>query len=249
MIFDFDDAIFLGEKRQKHIEWVCKNAAWVTVGNEYLAEFVRKVTDRVTVIPSVVDADKYRPAWHESVQTQLRVGWLGSDLSIRETLFPYIDMLSRLQRRIGFQFVIVSKPEPRLPSADLNWQYVEWSPSIEENIAEYLDVGLMPLVDDEFQRGKCGMKILQYMAGGIPAIASPIGVNRNIIQHGVTGFLANSEAEWGAAIEALQKSPALRGKIGQAGRQHCEQNYSLKVWLPKLLTVLEKVAVRKATSG
>jgi len=243
VIFDFDDAIFLGETRKNHIEWICQHAAWVTVGNETLAQFARNVTDRVTIIPSVIDAEKYVPSRHDFISNPVRVGWLGSDLSIRETLFQYLDMFSRLQQQLGFEFVIVSKPRPELPaSSDLRWRYMEWSPSVEENISEHLDIGLMPLVDDEFQRGKCGMKLLQYMGGALPTIATPLGANCDIVQHGKTGFLANSEAEWHDAIDAFMRSPALRKEFGMKGRSLCEKNYSIQAWVPKLLEILDRVA-------
>ena len=94
VIFDFDDAIFLGAGREKHIEWICRNAAWVTAGNERLAAFARKLTDRVTVIPSVVEVERYEPARHDPIRDPVRVGWLGSNLSIEQTLFHYLEMFS-----------------------------------------------------------------------------------------------------------------------------------------------------------
>ena len=243
VIFDFDDAIFLGASREKRIEWICRNAAWVTAGNERLAAFARKVTDRVTVIPSVVEVEKYERARHDSIRDPVRVGWLGSNLSIEQTLFHYLEMFSRLQERLGFEFVIASKPRPKLPvGAGLRWSYVEWSPAVEENISRHIDIGLMPLVDEEFQRNKCGMKIVQYMAGALPVVVSPLGVNREMIERSGAGFLANSESEWHEAIAALVRAPALRKDMGTRGRAYCESNYSLRVWLPTLLEILDRVA-------
>jgi glycosyltransferase involved in cell wall biosynthesis len=243
VIFDFDDAIFLGEERRNHIEWVCRHAAWVTAGNERLADFARKVTNRVTVIPSVVDFARYKPSPHDAAPRRVRVGWMGSDLSIRETLFQYLDMLAGLQRQLDFDFVIVSKPRRELPAGSgLRWHFVEWSPQVEENIGQHFDIGLMPLLDDEYQRGKCGMKILQYMAGAIPVIASPVGVNRNFIEHGRTGFLAGSEAEWYDTLRALTASAALRRELGMNGRVFCDEHYSLRIWLPLLLEIFDRVA-------
>lgn len=248
VVFDFDDAIYLGDERREHIGWICRHAAWVTPGNETLAAFAREFTDRVTVVPSTVPVERYelhpdcggrapRPAGGP-----LRVGWLGSDLSIRETLFTRWDLLGRLQREIGFEFVICSKPRPTPPAGPLRWQYIEWSPAVEERIARHIDIGIMPLVDDAFQRGKCGMKLLQYMAAGLPVVASPVGINTTIVVPGETGLLASTDAEWQAALAALAAQPDLRQRMGRAGRARCEQSYATGPWAARLLEIFDRVA-------
>lgn len=240
VLFDFDDAIFLGEKA-RHVEWMCRHAAWTTAGNEYLARFARRFTDRVTVLPTVVDLSTYVPVSGARTTGPLRLGWCGSDLSIRETLFPYLPMLARLQSRLGFAFVIVSAPRPRLPDCGLRWEYVRWTPDVERRLGLHMDIGIMPLVDDEFQRGKCGLKLLQYMAAAIPTIASPVGVNGQIVMHGATGYLAQTEAEWGDAISRLGGSARHREELGRAGYAHCERHYSLARWFPVLLQLVEEL--------
>ncbi|MDX2167210.1 MAG: glycosyltransferase family 4 protein [Deltaproteobacteria bacterium] len=242
VVFDFDDAIYLGDKRA-HIEWICRRAAWVTAGNATLAEFARQYTDRVTLLPTVVDPLRY--ALHDAGDVMptapLRVGWLGSDLSIRETLYPHWKMLGRLQHALGFEFVICSRPRPQPPSDALRWSFLEWSPRAEEAIGRHLDVGVMPLVDNEFQRGKCGLKLLQYMAAGLPVIASPVGINRALVQAD-TGFLATGEHEWHAALRALLVSPERRIALGRAGRARCERDFSLRGWVGTLHEILSNVA-------
>ena len=241
VIFDFDDTIFLGNKAP-HIRWICRHAAWVTAGNEHLAQFARQVTDKVTVLPTVVEVERYAPKQHLPSGRPIQVGWCGSYLSIRETLYPYAAMFARLQAQLGFEFVIISRPKPRLPDCGLTWTYVEWSEETEPQIAAHIDIGIMPLIDNEYQRGKCGLKILQYMAAGVPAIASPVGINSQLIQHGERGFLATDEAEWFSAIEALMSDQRLRQDLGHAGRAYCERHYSLKQWLPVLLRLLQQVS-------
>lgn len=243
VIFDFDDVIFLGHKAP-HIEWICRHAAWVTAGNEHLAAFARRVTDTVTVLPTVVEVEKYAGKEHSPDRESIVVGWCGSDQSIRETLLPHVSMFSRLQSQLGFEFVIISKPRPVIPDCGLKWTYVEWSEAVERQMAGYIDIGVMPLVDDEFQKGKCGLKLLQYMAAGIPAVASPVGVNSQIIQHGERGFLAATESEWFSAMRVLMADHRLREQFGRAGRIHCETYYSVRAWLPVLLELFEKVASR-----
>jgi glycosyltransferase involved in cell wall biosynthesis len=237
VIFDFDDAIHLGAK-EAHVAWICERAAWVTAGNRLLAEVARRYTDRVSVLPTSVDTDSYVRASSRR-EGPLRVGWLGSDLSIRETLCPFADTFARLQAAIGFDVVVVSKPRPALPEVGLTWRFIEWSPQVETRIADLFDVGIMPLQDDAFQRGKCGCKLLQYMAAGLPAVASPVGVNTRLLAEG-RGFLARSFDDWGDAL-ARVRDRSVRDARGAAGRAFVEREYSLNVWFPRLLEIVECV--------
>lgn len=244
VVFDFDDAIYLGAQRHSHIAWICRHAGWVTAGNARLVDFARQFTDRVTLLPSVVDTRRY--AVHADADaTPLRVGWLGSDLSIRETLYPHWELFGRLQEQLGFEFVICSRPRPEPPPGSLRWRYLEWSPQAEEQIGRHIDVGVMPLLDTEFQRGKCGLKLLQYMAGGLPVVASPIGVNRELVRSGENGFLAESEDDWRTALTALRDSAARRRDFGRAGRRRCERDFSLTGWADTLQEILRRVAAMR----
>jgi hypothetical protein len=241
VVFDFDDAVFVGPNEEA-VAWMCRNAAWVTPGNAYLADFARRHTDRVTVVPTVIDTRRYRVSEPASDATaRVRVGWSGSDQSIRAALFPSLPMLQELQKRLDFEFVIITNSRPTLPVSDFRWTFVPWKAEEEGEIGRFMDVGLMPLVDDTFQRGKCGLKLLQYMAAGLPTVASPVGVNAEITLQGSTGFLATAPQEWGSAMESLVRSHALRLAMGRAGRRRCEEEYSLNRWLPELLNIFERV--------
>jgi glycosyltransferase involved in cell wall biosynthesis len=241
LIFDLDDAIYLGSSR-KAVAQLASQAAVVVAGNRTLANAVSEWSDTVKVIPTVVDPNAYKPAPTEPNGARMRVGWIGSDYSIRETLFPYLEMLSVLQNEIGFEFIIVSGPRPILPTSDIRYRFVAWSPVVETEIAALFDVGIMPLVDDSLQRAKCGAKLLQYMAAGLPVIASPIGVNRSIVTPGLNGFLAADSGGWRAALQELAADTALRRRLGAAGRARIEADYSLERWLPVWLQLLEGVA-------
>lgn len=238
VVLDFDDTIHLGRKAA-HFARAAAGAAWITAGNENLLAVARKWTDRVSLLPTVIDTARYPAPPGVRADVPLRVGWLGSDLSIRETLFPFLPMLGELQAELGFEFVVVSRPRRELPGTRLHWRFVEWSPDVEARIAEFFDVGIMPLVDDEFQRGKCGCKLLQYMAAGIPAIASPVGVNASILADG-RGFAAGDPQGWGEALLRL-RDPGLRAELGLRGRAYVERAYSVRAWLPHLLDVLDGV--------
>jgi glycosyltransferase involved in cell wall biosynthesis len=241
VVFDFDDAIFLGPD-ERSVAWMCANAAWVTPGNEYLAAFARRHSSRVTVLPTVIDTGRYEVATPRKNDQPVRVGWSGSDGSIAVTLFPYLPMLEALQERLGFEFVIITNTPPRLPASKLRFSFVPWKADEEGMLARHMDIGLMPLVDNPFQRGKCGLKLLQYMAAGLPTVASPVGVNAEITIHGETGFLARTADEWSTALEAMIGSLELRTALGLAGRKRCVAEYSVSRWLPQLIGILERVA-------
>ena len=241
VIFDFDDAIFLGGK-EAHAAWICRRAAWVTAGNADLADFARRFTDRVSVLPTVIDTEAYARAAVRPAGSPFRIGWCGSDLSIRQTLFPHLDLLARLQSRFGFEFVIMTKPRPRLPETSLRWTFEEWNENKETRLASYFDAGIMPLTSDEYQRFKCGCKLLQYMASGLPSVASPVGINSRLIEAGRSGFLAETEDEWFQAVERLMSDGPMRSEMGSAGRAYVAKEYSLQVWLPVLLELLNRVA-------
>ena len=243
VVFDFDDAIFLGEKAD-HIGRICERAAWVTVGNESLAAFARQFTPRVTVIPTAIDTSLYHGGPDRATATTgaLRIGWLGSSQSIAQTLYPHVGMVAELQRELDFEFVIVSKPRPEPPRHGLRWTYVEWSPLVETQIANHFDVGIMPLIDEPYQRGKCGCKLLQYMAAGLPAVASPVGINKELLGGGDRGFAASEPTEWRRALAALMDDPGLRNRLGRVGRQFVAEHYSVDRWFPDFLSVIEQVS-------
>jgi glycosyltransferase involved in cell wall biosynthesis len=244
VVFDFDDAIFAFPKTEPMVRWMCQHAAWVTPGNEYLADYARRYTSRVTVVPTVIDTDRYsthlRPDGGNG--QPVRVGWSGSDQSIGATLAPCLELLAYAQQQLHFEFVVITNSRPKLPRTDLRWTFRPWSPDGEGELASELDVGIMPLVDDGFQRGKCGLKLLQYMAAGLPAVASPVGVNRQIVLQGRTGFLAETPDQWYQALRALVTSAALRTEMGAAGRERCLEEYSLNRWAPALFQLLDRVS-------
>ncbi|MCB1741409.1 MAG: glycosyltransferase family 4 protein [Gammaproteobacteria bacterium] len=240
VLFDFDDMIWLGA-RHAHVAWMCRHAAWVTAGNATLAGFARQYTSSVTLLPTVVDVSTYPPAVPGASSVPVRLGWLGSGFSIDQTLVPHLPMFAYLQRRLDFELVIVSAPRPRIDQPGLRWRWIPWSPRTETRIGELFDIGIMPLVDTPFQRGKCGTKLLQYMAAALPAIASPVGMNREIIGRSGAGMLAATTDEWRDAIMQLG-DPAMRERLGLAGRAYCTEHYHLDRWTSVMLELLQRVA-------
>lgn len=245
-VFDFDDAIFIGP-HEKQVRWLCAHSFWVTPGNDYLASYARRFTDRVTVIPTVIDTDKYVPRSYANSQPDcVRVGWSGSDQSIHATLFPHLPMLARLQARIDFELVVITNTKPTLPVSGLRWTFHPWCQEEEPFLESKMDIGIMPLVDDEFQKGKCALKLLQYMAAGLPTVGSPVGVNKEVVLQGVTGMLASTEDDWHRSLETLIRSKMARCSMGCSGREHCGKNYSIHRWLPVLTNIFDSVREKNA---
>ncbi|MDB6121290.1 MAG: hypothetical protein JWQ71_283 [Pedosphaera sp.] len=244
-VFDFDDALFVG-RRERIVRWMCLNSYWVTPGNEYLAKYARQFTDRVTVIPTVIDTDSCTARSYEGAKFNgtLRIGWSGSDQSITPTLLPYLPMLEALQRQMNFELVVITNTEPKLPTTSLRWKFIPWKAEEEPLLQSKFDIGIMPLADNPFQKGKCALKLLQYMAAGLPTVASPVGVNSDVVLHGTTGLLAKTETEWHDALKGLLKNAELRASLGQEGRKRCEEEYSINRWLPVMLDIFGRCAER-----
>lgn len=243
VVYDLDDAIFVGKRGEKMVRWLCQNASWITPGNDYIADYARQFNDRITIIPTVIDTDACAVRSYKNSEPSkiLRVGWSGSDQSITETLLPYLGMIYRLQQRVDFELVVITNTKPKLPIPELHWRFVPWTHETECVLESQFDIGIMPLKDDPFQKGKCALKLLQYMAAGLPTVASPVGVNATVVQHCQTGMLAKTETEWHQALEFLISSPDARATLGLAGRKRCEADYSIKRWLPVMLQIFAKV--------
>ena len=248
LIFDFDDAIFLHSRiyanfwdRFKNLEKpaeVARIAHHVVVGNDYLREYALHYSPHVTTLPTVVDTDLYTPRSQASMTQTLTVGWIGTPSSAR-----YIEWLAPALRRVA------ARTDVRLHCVGISpflltgvsAHFTPWNLASEVPDLKNFDIGVMPLFDDDEARGKCGLKLLQYMAMKIPAVASPVGVNTEILQNNANGLLASQESEWVDALTRLATDPNLRSRLGGAGRATVEEGYSLRVMAPRLLSILEQV--------
>jgi glycosyltransferase involved in cell wall biosynthesis len=234
VIFDFDDAIFLlhTTEANRRFGWlkfpgktatICGLSAHVVAGNSYLADYARRYNSRVTVIPSSVDADRYRPAGKSNPQGRVVVGWMGSSTS-QTHLEMFASLFAELAARRDIELRVVSDREPVLPGVPFTWR--RWSAATEVQDLAQFDIGIMPMPDDPWSRGKCAMKALLYMSVGVPTVCSAVGANCDVIQHGENGFLAATNEDWIEHLEALIDSAQLRQRVGAAGRQTIEQRYS-----------------------
>lgn len=248
-VYDFDDAVFhaydshayrlvrffLGRK----IERVIADAYRVIAGSHYLFEYTRRVNTRCKLLPTVVDITRYHVRRDETISApQFIIGWIGSPSTTRylEVLAPVFE---ELKRRISYRLIVVGGTASALLPVDTEVR--PWREETEVDDLLSFDVGIMPMVDELWARGKCGYKLLQYMACGLPVIASDIGENRYIVDDTEAGFLAITTDDWLRAFITLASDPALREKMGQRGRARIEKDYSLQTMAPKLLAILQDV--------
>ena len=235
IIYDFDDAIFVlhTTDANRRFAWlkfprktasICRISRHVVVGNSYLADYARKYNQQVTVVPTSVDIDRYRPRAGNRTNGRFVVGWTGSSTS-QTYLEAFVPVLRRLIALGNVELRVHSDREPVLPGVPYEWR--PWSAENEiEELAEF-DIGIMPMPDEEFALGKCAMKALLYMAMGIPAVCSAIGANLEVIQNGENGLLASTPEEWISHIEKLIADPSLVQRLGAAGRKTVEERYSM----------------------
>lgn len=238
IIYDFDDAIWLTDKQEGRVEkvlrWrskvkpICRWSYRVSCGNEYLAAYAKKFNARVTVNPTTIDTESvHDPALfpNNPITDKVVIGWTGSHSTLKylELIVPVIQKLQALFATVDF--LVIANQKPNLNLSRLT--FIKWKKETEAADLSRIDIGVMPLPDDEWTRGKCGFKALQYMAMQIPCVASPVGVNTKIIDHGRNGFLATQEAEWFACLEQLIRNPSLRQTLGKAGREKVTAHYSV----------------------
>lgn len=242
LIFDFDDAIHL-PPREKKLRRILPHFAWVTPGNEYLAEFARQVNHDVSILPTVVDTDYYHPV-KERQPGPIRIGWSGSQANLQTHLQLIAKHVIALAERVEFEFIVIADVPPKLHLPGVKWRYIPWTTQTELEGLQQIDIGVMPLEDKPYERGKCGLKAIQYMGVGIPALVSPVGVNKDIVIHGENGFHCTDDEDWLFYLQLLLQDSKLRQQLGSAGRSHVEKNYSIKSQLPKIINIFEEVAGR-----
>jgi glycosyltransferase involved in cell wall biosynthesis len=243
-VFDFDDAIFHNRwgLEARKIRAIIDRVAHVVVGNAYLAEFVGK-PEKTSIIPTVVDETRYTP--RADPDGPFTLVWTGMSHNLRE-LAPYTEAIARvLGETRGRLVVIADRLDPthlRTPLGSLEAEFVPWSPETEVAALSAGHVGLMPLADTRYNRGKCAFKLIQYMARAIPVVASPVGANCEVVRHGIDGFHASSTTDWEDALLALARDRDLRVRMGREGRARVEATYSVSAAVPQILDVLKAVA-------
>lgn len=249
LIFDFDDAIFVPyvSPANRYLSWlkqpsktrtICRLASHVMAGNSYLAQYAATVNNRVTIVPTTIDTEKYYFSERRSTEEPPVIVWSGSFSTVQH-LDTLREALQRLAQQESFRLRVIGTPNYKLEGVEV--ESMSWRAQTEVEDLVTADIGIMPLPDDRWSKGKCGLKALQYMALGIPTICSPVGVNSEIIQDGKNGMIAGTEDEWITRFTQLLRSPELRNTLGRAGRKTVETKYSAVVQAPRVFNIFDSV--------
>lgn len=257
IVFDFDDAIWLNDTSEgnANLDWlkkpsktasIIKIADLVLAGNSYLANYAKLFNPRIEVMPTTIDTNYHKRIIGIQKKSSICIGWTGTSTTLKhfETIIPVLKKIKELFGEKIYFKVIVNFPY-RL--AELKIEATQWSAEKEIEDLTEIDIGIMPLPDDEWSKGKCGFKGLQYMALEIPTIMSPVGVNSEIINDGENGFLASTEEDWINKLSLLIEDEDLRVKLGKAGQKTVEDNYSVNSFKDKYVQYfLNLLEIKKA---
>jgi glycosyltransferase involved in cell wall biosynthesis len=255
MIFDFDDAVWVSIaslangwlsllKMPSKTRTSCRLASHVMAGNPYLAEYAMRVNPETSVVPTSIELKNYTLEASADVPVPV-IGWSGSFSTV-----PYLNrlkpVLQELIRTERFRLRVIGTNEYAVPGVEVD--VFPWAAASEVEDLRPMTIGVMPLIHDEFSRGKCGLKALQYMALGIPPVVSPVGVNSEIIQDGVNGFLADTPEEWKAKLTLLLRDRDLRARMGAAARRTVEAKYSAAIQSKRVFDIFNAAtsSARKA---
>ncbi len=235
IIYDFDDAIWLANTSESNrivagIKWhskvasICRWSHKVSCGNAYLADYARTYNKNVIVNPTTIDTLHYHNRIKDQHTKSLTIGWTGTHSTI-QYLDVIVPILQKLEKKYDFTFTVISNALPAFELKSL--RYVKWSKETEIDDLMEFNIGLMPLYDDPWARGKCGFKALQYMSLGIPALVSPVGVNTTIVDHGLNGMICSTASEWENALIALLTDSDLCVRMGMEARKKVETHFSV----------------------
>jgi glycosyltransferase involved in cell wall biosynthesis len=246
LVYDIDDAVWLSGRQtvghslsflkggQRKVRWLAERADHVIAGNDALAEHLGRYNDRVTVVPSLVDTAAYAVRKHEQGETVI-LGWIGSPTTAvyLQRLGPVLEQFAAGSSR-PVRLVVVGGPAPRLAHVEV--QERTWSVAAERDVLADMDIGLMPLDDTPWSRGKCAYKALQYMASGVPPLVDDVGISAGVV--GDAGYVAANSAQWLEGLHTLARDPSLRTQLGHVGRRRIETDFSFERWIPTLATIL-----------
>lgn len=251
VVYDWDDAFHLAYQNHHSLpvrqllgdkfDRLLARAAAVTCGNDLLRDHARSFCINSLVVPTVVDTEQWRPA--TSPPADPVIGWIGSPTTWTN-MRPLLPLLARLHRDTGVRIRAIgagrAAEADRFDGLDL----VDWNERTEIAEVQAFSIGVMPLLDRPFERGKSGFKLIQYMACGLPVMASPVGVNSSIVQDGINGFLATEESAWEEGFRRLVSDPALRAHFGLEGRTRAVSDYSLASQAPRLIDLFRDLTAR-----
>jgi len=245
LTFDFDDSIMFRDSpkgkfnsliRKKRFGGMVKNADTIIAGNDYLKKQAVNHNENVFIVPTPINMRRYKPKIYQKNNATIILGWIGSS----STVF-YLQRMKKVWDDLFIKFpnirlkIVADRffECDRIPVIKKKWNYEE-----EIDDLHSFDIGLMPLTDDPWSRGKCGFKLLQCMAVGVPVVCSPVGVNKEMVEHGENGFWATGASEWLEYLSTLINDFDLRQKMARKAIQIVEGKYALHIWAPRFLEIL-----------
>ncbi len=252
LVYDMDDAVFQRDsfrrkgpkscRRERRFRATVAAADAVIVGNEYLRRCTAQVgsSKPIHVVPTTVQPRYYRPTRHHRVGANVRLAWIGSSSTLPGLKMAERQLWAASEQVRGLELRLVCDRSVDL--AGINVVLRPWAAATEAAELAHADIGISWLSDDSWSRGKCGLKVLQYMAAGLPVVANRVGMNRHMVIHGETGLLADTPDEWAQAIARLAADPELRCRLGAAGRRVVEQHYAVDRWGPRFARIIKAIA-------
>ncbi len=235
IIYDFDDAIWIpttsdnnryvqGLRNFGKVKKICRWSHLVVTGNEFLKSFATKYNANCLIIPTVVDTEHVHNRVKDQENMPAIIGWTGT-FSTLQYLNMILPAISEIQKKYKFQFIVIADkdPQPKLPF----YRFIQWNKETEIDDLLKFNIGVMPLEDTELAKGKCGFKAIQYMALGIPALVSPVGVNTEIVDDGKDGFICKNTIEWENNMLTLLESTEKRKDMGSFARKKIKEHYSV----------------------
>ena len=242
ILLDIDDAVWMDRRGEEAIEQIAKHSSGVIAGNNFLGDFFRQRGLRVWIVPTSVDTNRWRPlAFRE--HAKWTIGWSGTASNLKYLYSIEEPLADFLESHRAAELLVVSDSRPTFEHIQAGrWRFQHWLPETEVELVQQMDVGLMPLASTDWERGKCGLKMLTYMAVGLPTIASPVGISEDIIRQSTVGLLARSSQDWYHALATLHQDRALGTQMGECGRQLVEAEYSVSRNVDKLADIFRLVA-------
>jgi glycosyltransferase involved in cell wall biosynthesis len=251
ILYDFDDSVMyrnskakdpLSSSRRRRFVQMIKNSDFIIAGNKFLKREVLPFNPNVEMIPTTIDQERYHLKIYPIQQERVTLGWIGDHGSIHylEKMRPIFDKIGEKYPHVGLKIVCDTFfDNDRMKVIKKKW-------SSEEEIADLqgFDIGLMPLIDDPWSWGKCGLKIIQYQGVGVPVVCTPVGINKDLVEDGVSGFYAETPDEWEEKLSILIEDHTLRERMGREGRKRVLEGYTLQACAPRLLSILKKVMER-----
>ena len=246
-IVDYDDAIFhnydlssntwMRRLLSKKIDRVMASSKTVIAGNSYLASrAIEAGAKKIEVIPTVIESHRYQKKEFNYSNEPIIIGWIGSPSTLKY-LDPLLSVFKRLAENYHMQVHIIGAASYKVDLPNSIVKYIDWEEQTEAIQIEKFDIGIMPLSETPWAKGKCAYKLIQYMASGLPVIASPVGMNKEVVLDGENGFLANTDEQWYTSIEKYILNMNLRKEHGQKGYELVQNKFTVNSQLEKLIRI------------